>query len=455
MTDTDAKITAPRLKEHLRAQRVPRYTSYPPATEFDTLSEGTQKRWLSELNTEKPVSLYIHIPYCDQLCWFCGCFTTITHRYEPVKSYLDLLLNEIDWIHGITGKLEISHLHLGGGSPTALNAGDFSTLLDRIHDRFSFVSNAELAVEIDPRTIDLEKIKAYAASGITRASLGVQDFSQPVQEAVNRIQPYSLVKEVTDNLRQAGISRINHDLMYGLPLQTVESVTETARRALTLKPDRLAVFGYAHVPWMRKHQCVLDKFPMADPGERLKMFHAVKKVFTNNGYESIGIDHFAARGDDLTESLHNRTMRRNFQGYTTDQSETLIGLGLSSISSLPQGYIQNTLKMQDYKRALQEKASIARRGVSIENQDQMRRTLISELMCFYDADLKQIAEKYDTDEDFSDELKKLEPLFKAGMIRQDDAVLQVTESGRPYVRNICAAFDQYIKDDAAHFSLAV
>lgn len=443
------------LRKSLQAQRVPRYTSYPPATEFTTLPPETQQKWLSSLDTDKPVSLYIHIPYCDQLCWFCGCFTSITHKYEPIERYLKLLLQEIDWVHAITGSLKVSHLHMGGGSPTALSANDFSELLNRIHSHYSFIADAEIAVEIDPRTVDKEKIKTYADSGITRASLGVQDFSTQVQEAVNRIQPYSMVKEVTNTLREHGINKVNHDLMYGLPLQTVETVSRTAEQALTLSPDRLAVFGYAHVPWMRKHQCVLDELSMADPAERLQMFSAMKEVFTDNGYRAIGIDHFAKKDDALTLSLDSRSMRRNFQGYTTDQAETLIGFGLSSISSLPQGYIQNTLKLQDYKTALSESNAIAHRGVVISEQDKMRRDIISELMCFYDVDLQRIANQYSLPVDFEQELKKLTPLLEAGLIEQENSKLKITANGHPYVRTVCSAFDQYIKPDSSRFSLAV
>ncbi|MBN1377649.1 MAG: oxygen-independent coproporphyrinogen III oxidase [Gammaproteobacteria bacterium] len=455
MNKGTTSITTQDLDQRLQSQRVPRYTSYPPATEFAGLPPETQQNWLTEINKDLPVSLYIHIPYCDQLCWFCGCFTSITHRYEPVAKYLDLLIQEIEWVHSITGNLRVSHLHMGGGSPTTLSAKDFTRLLAFIREKYSFDANAEIAVEIDPRTIDDSKIRAFVASGVTRASLGVQDFSLPVQEAVNRIQPYSLVEIVTNKLRDSGINKINLDLMYGLPLQTIDSVINTAQQALTLAADRLAVFGYAHVPWMRKHQCVLDEFPMADPTQRLQMFNAMKKVFTENGYETIGIDHFARHDDELTKSLHARTLRRNFQGYTSDQAETLIGFGLSSISSLSQGYIQNTLKLQDYKKALQENTAIAHRGIAISQQDKMRRTIISELMCFYNVDLKQVANQYSLDTGFESELTKLAPFFDAGLVSLDDTVLLITNNGRPYVRTVCAAFDQYLKADSSHFSLAV
>jgi oxygen-independent coproporphyrinogen-3 oxidase len=452
-TNTSAPVQDP--GKHLQAQRVPRYTSYPPATEFAALPPGTQQKWLAGLSSDKPVSLYLHVPFCEQLCWFCGCFTTITHKYEPVERYLDLLLQEIEWVHSITGNLKVSHLHMGGGSPTALNAKDFTTLLSFIRDRFSFDQHAETAVEIDPRTVNEDKIRAFAECGVTRASLGVQDFSAQVQEAVNRIQPYSLVENVTNKLREHGINRINLDLMYGLPVQTVDSVTKTAQQALALAPDRFAVFGYAHVPWMRKHQSVLDELPMADPAERLQMFNAMKEVFTGNGYEAIGIDHFARHDDGLTKALHTRSMHRNFQGYTTDQAETLIGFGLSSISSFPQGYMQNTLKLQDYKKALSEKTAIAQRGIAVNQQDKMRCAIISELMCFYDANLQEISNRFSIKDSFTTELEKLAPFFNAGLVERENSVLRVTKTGRPYVRTICAAFDQYLKSDSSRFSLAV
>lgn len=455
MTQKTSTQTIQDLSKSLQAQHVPRYTSYPPATEFSTIPADIQSQWLSELPDGKPISLYIHVPYCDQLCWFCGCFTTITHKYEPIKKYLDLLLQEIEWVYSITGKREVSHLHMGGGSPTALNAEDFSTLLKSIHNKYSFIPGAEIAVEIDPRTVDDNKIATYADCGVTRASLGVQDFSKQVQKAVNRIQPYSLIENVTNKLRQYGIHKINHDLMYGLPLQTVDSVIDTAQQALKLEPDRLAVFGYAHVPWMRKHQTVLGELPMAYPAERLQMFNAMKDIFTGSGYQAIGIDHFARDDDELTNSLQTRTMRRNFQGYTTDQAETLIGFGLSSISSLPQGYIQNTQKLQDYKKALQDKISIAQRGIEFKQQDKMRRSIISELMCFYNVDLQKAADQFSVRENFEREQNKLTALLDAGIIEKDNMILRITENGRPYVRTVCAAFDQYLKPDSSKFSLAV
>ena len=453
MDSTAATPTS--LDSRLQAQRVPRYTSYPPATEFDTLNAETQPQWLTELDSQQPVSLYIHVPFCEQLCWFCGCFTSVTHRYEPVKHYLELLLREIEWVHSITGNLKISHVHFGGGSPTALNADDFTALLTSLKNCYRFSSNTEIDVEIDPRTIDEYKIRAFADGGVTRASLGVQDFSVHVQEAVNRIQPYSLVAQVCNTLRHHGIEKINLDLMYGLPLQTVDSVTQTAQQALELGPNRLAVFGYAHVPWMRKHQQVLDELPMADPSERLLMFNAMKNIFTGDGYEAIGIDHFARHDDELSRSLHDRSLRRNFQGYTTDQAETLLGFGLSSINSLPQGYLQNTTKLQDYKKALTDKTAIALRGRAIGEQDRMRRDIISQLMCFYNVNLADTAQHYSINDDFTVELEKLTPVFESGMLELDNGLLQVTETGRPYVRTICAAFDQYLKPDATRFSLAV
>jgi oxygen-independent coproporphyrinogen-3 oxidase len=455
MNQENNTISVQNLEKQLQVQRVPRYTSYPPATEFTALPPGTQQKWLGELTEKQPISLYIHVPFCEKLCWFCGCFTSITHKHEPVERYLELLLQEIEWVHSISGTLKISHLHMGGGSPTALSANEFSSLLSFIRSKYTFDNDAEIAVEIDPRTVDDEKVKSFSDCGVTRASLGVQDFSMQVQQAVNRIQPYSLVQDIAGKLRDHGIQKINLDLMYGLPMQTVDSVIDTAQQALTLTPDRFAVFGYAHVPWMRKHQAVLSELPMADPEERLQMFSAMKNIFTGNGYTAIGIDHFARHDDDLTKSLHARTMRRNFQGYTTDQAQTLVGFGLSSISSFPNGYIQNTLKLQDYKTALNNKTALAQRGVTVNQQDRMRRVIISELMCFYDVDLEKTAAQFNLPDDFEPELSRLEPLFNAGMITQEKSLLRITDAGRPYVRMVCSAFDQYLKSDSGRFSLAV
>lgn len=440
----------------LQEQRLPRYTSYPPATEFAELDAGIYPQWLAELPAGDPVSLYLHIPYCKQLCWFCGCFTHITHHYEPVRAYLEVLLREIGQVARHIGKrLRVEHIHFGGGSPTILDAGDFTRLMDVLFREFEIQPWAEIAVEIDPRTVDREKCEAYAYNGVNRVSLGVQDFSERVQKAVNREQPYELVAGVVAQLRRAGIDRINLDLMYGLPYQTVESLAGTAELAMTLAPQRLAVFGYAHVPWMRKHQRVLDDMPLAGPEERIRMSEALRSMFIGNGYTPIGIDHYARKNDSMCKALRTKTLRRNFQGYTTDPADTVLGFGVSAIGSLPQGYAQNTSSSQAYRDAVDRGTLPVTRGRPVSLEDRMRRDIISELMCYYRVNLQRIAAGYFSRYNFIKELAALRELQAKELVDIEGDTVTVTAKGRLYVRAVCAVFDQYLQPDQRRYSLSV
>ncbi|HEY3486798.1 MAG TPA: oxygen-independent coproporphyrinogen III oxidase [Gammaproteobacteria bacterium] len=440
----------------LREQRLPRYTSYPPATEFKTLGENIHAKWLAELSLTEPVSLYLHIPFCKQLCLFCGCFTKITHHYAAIQEYLELLVREIEQVsQRIGGKLKVEHIHFGGGSPTVLEPEDFTRLMDVLYERFTIQPWAEIAIEIDPRTLNQEKCASYAYNGINRVSLGVQDFSPQVQTAVNREQPYELVAKVVAQLRQVGINRINLDLMYGLPYQTVESVVETAELAITLNPQRLAVFGYAHVPWMRKHQRVLDEMPLPGPEERIRMFEAMRAVFFKHGYTAIGIDHYARKNDELSKALQTGTLKRNFQGYTTDTAETLIAFGLSAISALPAGYAQNTSSIHDYRKMLDAGIPTVARGLTISSADRMRREIICQLMCYYKVNLQQIAHRHGQEESFFAEKTLLREFQAKGLVELNGEVLTATVKGRPYIRAVCAIFDQYLQLSQQRFSLAV
>lgn len=447
-----AAETAPSLRE----QRLPRYTSYPPATEFKALDGAVYAGWLAGLPADRPVSLYLHIPYCRQLCLFCGCFTKITHDYAPVHEYVALLLREIEQVTAGTGKrLPVGHVHFGGGSPTILEPADFARLMDALYEGFDIQPRAEIAVEIDPRTIDPAKCAAYFDKGVNRASLGVQDFFPQIQQAVNRIQPYEQVAEAVTQLRRAGIERINVDLMYGLPYQTAESVIATARLAATLEPQRLAVFGYAHVPWMRKHQRVLDEMPLPGPEERIRMFEAMRDVLLREGYTAIGIDHYAREDDALAAALRSGKLRRNFQGYTTDTADTLLGFGLSAISDLPQGYAQNISAIQEYRKLLAAGAATVARGFATSPEDRMRRALIGELMCHYRVDLRRVADGYFPEASFDKEKVSLKEMQEQGLVRLDGDVLKVTDKGRPWVRAVCAVFDQYLEPSGRRYSLAV
>jgi oxygen-independent coproporphyrinogen-3 oxidase len=447
-----ATASAPPLRE----QRLPRYTSYPPATEFKALDGAIHSGWLAGLPSAEPVSLYLHIPFCKQLCLFCGCFTKITSHYEAVQEYLELLMREIEQVGDRIGRrLKVEHIHFGGGSPTILEPADFTRLMDVLYDRFTIEPWAEIAIEIDPRTLSREKCESYAYNGVNRVSLGVQDFSPQVQNAVNREQPYELVANAVAQLREAGIDSINLDLMYGLPYQTVESVAATAKLALTLDPQRLAVFGYAHVPWMRKHQRVLDEMPLPGPDERVRMFEAMREVLVGEGYTAIGIDHYARKGDELSKALKAGTLKRNFQGYTTDTAETLLAFGLSAISALPGGYAQNTSSIHDYRKMMAAGIPAVARGLPVSNEDKMRRDIICELMCYYRVDLRQAADKHHREESFIAEKTFLKDFQARQLVAVDGDTITITAQGRPYVRAVCAIFDQYLELSQHRFSLAV
>ena len=339
--------------------RVPRYTSYPTAPHFSAEIDGaTYARWLSELDPADRLSLYLHVPFCDTLCWFCGCNTTVVNKRAPVDQYFELLLREIDLVAQQVGadrpggKRTVAHLHAGGGSPTILSPQQIRRLFAKLREFFVFAEDAEIAVEIDPRGLPEESIAAFAESGLTRASIGVQDLTPEVQRAVNRIQPHQMTARCVEQLRRHGVASLNLDLMYGLPHQTVAGTTATVERILELAPDRIALFGYAHVPWMKKHQKLIREDALPGAEERWAQFRAAADRLSEAGYVAVGLDHFARPHDAMAEALRAGTLRRNFQGYTVDRATALLGLGASAIGGLPQGHLQNAPNVRDYKAAI-------------------------------------------------------------------------------------------------------
>ncbi len=313
--------------------RVPRYTSYPTAPHFHAgVAAQTYGDWLRNLDSAAPLSLYLHIPYCHEMCWYCGCHTKATQRYAPVRDYVGVLQTEIARVADAIGRRQtVSHIHWGGGTPTILSDSDMAAVMANLRERFDIAGDAEIAIEADPRTLSYEKTVALADAGVTRASLGVQDCNAHVQAAINRVQPLEQTAGAVGALRAAGIERINIDLMYGLPLQTVADVRRTVEAVLPLKPDRLAVFGYAHVPWMKSHQKMIDEAALPNADERLRQSEAMALALVAHGYRHIGLDHFARAGDPLSIALRTGNLRRNFQGYTTDRADTLLGFGASAL----------------------------------------------------------------------------------------------------------------------------
>ncbi len=437
---------------------VPRYTSYPTAPQFTpAVDVACYRRWLDELPNDSDASLYVHIPFCDKLCWFCGCQTTVVNRYSPVTAYLETLGHEIDRVAEAVGRrVRVTHLHWGGGTPTMLRADDVRGLADRLHARFDFSPDAEFAVEFDPRGVTRDTVAALAEAGVTRASLGVQDFSPRVQRAINRVQPFDLTARVVGWLRECGIDALNVDLIYGLPEQTIAGLLETVDRTVALGPQRVTVFGYAHVPWMKRHQALIDETRLPGAVERVRQATAVSQRLVERGYVAIGLDHFALPGDTLAVAARAGTLRRNFQGYTTDRASALLGLGASAIGSLPQGYVQNAAETPAYRKAVAKDGFATARGVAIDAEDRLRRAVIERLMCDLEVDLDAVCRAHGrTAAAFSREVEGLAPLEACGAVRVDGARVRVMPEARLLLRLACAAFDGYFSGAGRRHARAV
>jgi len=438
------------------AQRVPRYTSYPPAPYFEeTVTSDTYTQWLGSLKDGKSLSLYFHVPFCKEMCWYCGCNTIVVNRPDIIKSYVQTMRDEVERVSDAIGaRIPFQHLHFGGGTPTMLESGDFAELMAFVHDRFTAIKNAELAVEIDPRSLTPAMAETLADVGINRASLGVQEFSPVVQKAVNRVQPFEVVKKACELLRANDITRIGFDLMIGLPHQTVDDIEHTIEKSMWLQPDRISVFAYAHVPWMKKHQRLIDDSALPKLEERLAQADAARTSLGTRGYQLIGMDHFARPFDPLAKAAREGTLRRNFQGYTTDQADALLGFGASAIGSMPQGYIQNTPQVRDYMNAIKSSQFATIRGYSLSDDDRLRRDIIDQLMCTFTLDLETIAGAKGQTIGTLGNVEELAEYQAKGLIERDPTKLTITEAGKPYVRLIAACFDSYLTPSAARHAMA-
>jgi len=446
MTQTQSNM--PRFLSRYALEAVPRYTSYPPATKFhDGISDDNWKAWLSDLSPAPTLSLYIHIPFCRSMCWYCGCNTTIPNKDSRVARYLEALDIEIGLKADMSPKDGIvRHIHFGGGSPDMLSPQRFAAIMDALRTRFTIADDAEIAVELDPRGLTPDLAKAMAEQGVNRASLGVQDLSDEVQQLIHRTQSEQTVRDAVGNLRSAGIHAINMDIMYGLPAQTVERVERTAQAVADLAPDRLAVFGYAHVPWFKKHQKAIPEDRLPDAEERFEQMLAASSVLLKAGYEAIGFDHFAKPGDSLAQSAREGSLSRNFQGYTNDNYDALIGLGASSISDTAFGFTQNEVDPSRYADAVLSGQSIIVRGVERSDDDRKTGKIIEHLMCQFQIPV------------FSDQLEVRENLLalqQDGLVDWQGSILKVTNSGKPYVRNIAARLDPAFTAESQKHSLAV
>lgn len=437
---------------------VPRYTSYPTAPHFsDGIGNDVYREWLAEIGDAETLSLYLHVPFCAEMCWYCGCHTKVVRQYAPVQDYAALLDKEVDIVGAlIAGRPQVRHVHWGGGTPNMLSPGDFSRRMDRLRRRFTFAPDVEIAVEIDPRTAGEDHAAAFAVAGVTRVSFGVQDFNSHVQKVINRIQPYELTADVINRFRAHGIGQVNLDLMYGLPHQTVGDVIKTVDLTVQLRPDRLALFGYAHVPWMKSHQRMIDTAALPGAADRMAQSAAAADRLEEHGYRRIGLDHFCHPDDPMAQAIDDGTLRRNFQGYTTDTASTLLGFGTSAIGQLKQGYVQNHAPMHAYASAIGDGRPAICRGFRLASEDRLRAAVIERLMCNFSVDLAEITKRFGSDEGyFAEEVDMLAAMQRDGLVSIDAMRVRITEAGRPYLRTVCAVFDIYLRQGTAQHSVAV
>ncbi len=441
---------------------VPRYTSYPTAPHFhDRVTAATYRGWLAEIEPGSPASLYFHVPFCDEMCWYCGCHTKIVKRYQPVGAYVRSLAREMDIVAGaLKGRPRITHVHWGGGTPTMLSETDFERLMALVRGYFEIGEGAEVAVEIDPRTLTEPMAETLGRSGVTRVSLGIQEFDPDVQRAINRVQSFELTAEAAERIGNAGIDALNVDLMYGLPGQTARNVADTVDLCMKLRggagPDRLSIFGYAHVPWMKSHQKMIDEAALPDGPARMEQAETAARRLGEHGYRAIGLDHFAKPDDPLSVALDENRLRRNFQGYTDDTAETLIGFGASAIGGLGRGYVQNAAPLRQYAAAIDDDCLAVVRGIELTPEDRMRRAVIERLMCDLEVGLHGLAAEHGfPDFDFGPETDRLGAMREDGLVELDGDVVRVTEEGRLFVRTVAAAFDAYVAGGKGRHSRAV
>lgn len=426
--------------------RLPRYTSYPTAPIFSaTVGPDACAAGLRDVGLNGPVSVYLHVPFCRVMCWYCGCHTTITRQDAPVLDYLDVMSEEIELVSAAAGNnVPVANVHFGGGTPTMMRPDAFAALMRKLRSAFQFEADAGIAVEIDPRTLSAGMVEIFAETGVNRASLGVQSFDPLVQAAINRQQSVAQTEAAVRGLRAAGVTSINFDLIYGLPHQTVQSCIETVRLAAAMRPERLAVFGYAHVPAFKKHQRLIDEAALPDAEARNEQAEAIAGELVRAGYVRVGLDHFALPGDELAAASANGTLRRNFQGYTTDQCDTLVGLGASAIGRLPMGFVQNQVPIGLYAERVSSGILPTAKGYILSQEDKLRAKVIERLMCDFRVDLTAVCAEFGYDGAFLVERNdRLADLEADGAVTVGGGVVTVAQNSRFMVRAVAAAFDAY------------
>ncbi|MCP5073347.1 MAG: oxygen-independent coproporphyrinogen III oxidase [Rhodobacteraceae bacterium] len=432
--------------------RAARYTSYPTAAHFSpNIGADFMRSELESLPVDRPVSIYLHIPFCERLCWFCACRTQGTKSLAPVTVYLETLKKEIQMLADtIPNGLRMAKLHWGGGSPTILSPEMIADLSAAVFKAIKPSEKFEFSVEIDPTLIDQDKVDALEKAGMTRASIGIQDFAEPVQQAIGRLQSVEETNTCVDMLRKAGMRSVNMDILYGLPHQTPESVAQTIAHVRNLDPDRIALYGYAHVPWMAKRQQMIDEKALPDGPARRVLFELMSEELSAQGLNAIGIDHFAKTSDSLSLAAETGGLRRNFQGYTTDRCDTLIGLGASAISKLPGGYAQNAAKSSHYLKVIGTDTFATHRGIATSRGDRIRARAIEMIMCEFELRLDELRAAFNGD---IEELEK--PIEQ--VVANYSSALSVNSGGfrienykRALARLVASEFDNYTSDEARY-----
>jgi oxygen-independent coproporphyrinogen-3 oxidase len=431
--------------------RAPRYTSYPTAPHFTgAVGPGVYAGWLAALPKEAALSLYLHVPFCERLCFYCGCNTGVVRLESSRRAYARRLVDEIERASALFGRrARVRHIHWGGGTPTTLPADELVAIMRRLRALFDVDSDAEVAIEIDPTSLPQDRLAALAEMGVTRVSLGVQDLEPAVQQAIGRRQTYAQTEACARAARELGVRSLNLDLIYGLPLQTAQSVTRTARRALDLGADRVAVFGYAHVPWMKKHQAVISERSLPAARERFLQQQAMHRVLTEEGgYVAIGLDHYARPGDAMARAASEGRLGRGFQGYTTDDAPALVGFGASAISQTAQGYAQNAPTAAAYGALIDAGGLATARGIALNPEDRLRRDVIEQLMCALRVDLVATAKAHGADPSaLIADARGLARFSEDGLADFDGRNVTVTERGRPFLRSVAALFDAYLGEN--------
>ncbi|NKQ40728.1 MAG: oxygen-independent coproporphyrinogen III oxidase [Sulfurovum sp.] len=425
----------------------PRYTSYPTALEFD--DKFNYDRYIQYLeNGAEKISIYIHLPFCRSACYFCGCNVVFTSKESKLSDYIKYLKKEIDILtQHIDSEREVIQFHFGGGTPTFYKDYELDEIISYVKEKFPRWSlHAEVSVEIDPRFFNEDQMKVFKKHNFTRISFGVQDFDPKVQKEIHRIQPYDITKSAVDLARKYGIESINMDLIYGLPYQTFESFSKTLEEAFSIEPNRLAVFNYAHVPWLKKTMRKFDETTLPSPDVKLKIFQHTINFFESKGYKMVGMDHFAKPDDELFAAIAKGELHRNFQGYTTKGGSNLIGIGLTSIGEGGRYYAQNTKNMKDYEEAIDSAKLPFEKGLELNDDDFLRKAVIMELMANFSIDIKRVEQdhKINFKEYFGDALEALEEFVNGDLITMTDEKISVSPTGTLLIRNIAMPFDAYM-----------